>query len=239
MRIPGSSTALVAAVALAFGFLAAVQLRAQLITPSNRLERNQALVHSVQELERENAQHRQRIAELRSEIRQLEAKEAQRSAAAGALAAEVADLRARVGETPLRGPGVVVDIGNGRPSSPEQGPTAYLATYQDVQDVVNLLFAGGAEGVAVNGRRISPLSHYQGAAGTVVVDQGPPLTAPFHVSAVGNRSGMEELLSDPSTLGDLRFRQRQYGLQLSWTGLPDVRLPAYDASLHVSHAQPG
>jgi len=232
-------TGLIAIMALAFGFVAAAQLRTQLITPSNRVERNQALVRSVQELERVNASDRQRITQLRQQISGQEARAAERDAATRQLHDEVANLRAHAGETALRGPGVTVDLGNGRPSGNSSAESQnYLADSQDVQDVVNLLFAAGAEGVAVSGRRVTPLSGFHGQAGTVVIDQGPPLLAPFHIAAVGNRSQMEEMLNDAGTLGDLRYRQSQFGIQLSWSGSPALSIPASDSSLQVTYAQP-
>lgn len=230
--------ALIAATALAFGFFFAAQLRVQLITPGNRVERNQALVRTVQDLERTNDSDRRRITELRAEIAALETEASQRSEATRRLQDEVAMLRAHAGITPLHGPGVTVEVSNGKPVASDQGQAGYLVTFQDVQDVVHVLFAGGAEGVTVNGRRISPLSSYHGTAGTVVIDQGPPLVSPFRVRAVGNRGQMEQLLGDPSKLGDLRFRQRQYGIQFTWSGSPEISLPAYDSGLEAAHARP-
>src|SRR5438270_1750415 len=73
------SSALVALVALAVGFLLAGQVKAQLLTPSNQVARNQALIRSVQDLERTNDSDRQRIASLRAQINGLEADAADRS----------------------------------------------------------------------------------------------------------------------------------------------------------------
>jgi hypothetical protein len=49
---------------------------------------------------------------------------------------------------------------------------------------------------------------------------------------------MEEMLNETGTLGDLRYRQSQYGIQFSWSGSPSLSIPAYDSSLQVSYAQP-
>ncbi len=233
------SILLIALTALAFGFFVAGQLRVGLINPSNRLERNEALVRSVQDLERQNAADRKSIRTLRQEIAEIEKREAQRSTAAAQQQREVEELRAHAGLKPMRGPGVSVQIGNGPPRPSAQGSTDYLVTFQDVQDVIFLLFAGGAEGVAVNGRRLSPLSFYQGQAGTVVIDQGPPVLAPFKIQAVGDRNQMEKLLSDASSLGDLRLRRDRYGISLAWSGDAGIVLPAYDSSLEVRYARPG
>src|SRR5256886_17014527 len=151
------SRALVALVALAVGFLLAGQVKAQLLTPSNQVGRNQALIRSVQDLERTNQADRTKIEALRGEIDALEAQAASQSQTTQGLKNQVADLRAHAGLTPLHGPGVEVDMTSGPPGSDPSGQNRNLITYQDVQDLVNLLFASGAEGVAGGGPRPPPL----------------------------------------------------------------------------------
>jgi uncharacterized protein YlxW (UPF0749 family) len=225
----------VAAVALATGFLVAGQVKAQLLNPSNQVARYQALIRSVQDLETANESSRAKIAALRSDINALEAAAAQQSATTQALQNQVADLRAHAGLTAVHGPGVELDLGNGIPGPDQGGQIGYLINYQDVQDVVNLLFAHGAEGVSVSGRRITPLSAFSGSAGQVVIDQGPPLTAPIKVLAVGDRNQMLTAVQDPSALPDIRDREVRFQITLGVTGIPDARLPAYDSSLQIPH----
>ncbi len=227
--------AFVALVALATGFVLAGQVRAQLLTPSNQVARYQALVRSVQDLEAANAVDRRQIAALRAQIDALETQAASRSAHTQALQSQVNDLRAHAGLTPVHGPGVEVLLRDGVPGPAAGGSTGYQVNYQDVQDLVNLLFAQGAEAVSVNGRRITPLSAFSGSAGQVVIDQGPPLSSPLVLRAVGDRNRMETALDDPSALPDIRARQVQYDLRLTYTGSPDLSLPAYDSSLQVPH----
>ncbi|HUZ88723.1 MAG TPA: DUF881 domain-containing protein [Candidatus Acidoferrales bacterium] len=234
LRRPGAY--LLAIVALAFGFVVAVQWRSQLIAPGNRIEQNQALLQSVLGLERQNQQDRSQVASLRVQIGNLEADASTRSDQTNQLAATVNGLRAEAGATTLRGPGLTVTLDDGKKGPDLQGATAWVVTYQDVQDVVNLLFQGGAEGVAVNSRRITPLSSFQGTGGTVVIDQGPPLLAPFRISAVGDRDAMQSLLSQTSSLGDLRLRQRLYGVSLNVDLSTQITLPATDSSLEVRFA---
>jgi len=225
----------VAGVALATGFLVAGQVKVQLLTPTNQVARYQALVRSVQELEASNADFRQRIAMLRSQNDALEAIAARRSAATQALQNQVADLRAHAGLTTLHGPGVEVDLADGVPGSDSGSEPGYLVNFKDVQDLVNLLFAKGAEGIAVNGRRITPLTAFSGSGGQVVIDQGPPITSPLTLLAVGDRNRMEAALTDPSGLPDIRAREVQFQLQVSFRGGPNVSLPAYDSSLDTRH----
>src|SRR5229473_1890612 len=228
----------VAAVALATGFLLAGQVKAQLLTPSNQVARYQALVRSVQDLEKANESSRAKIAALRAEIDALEASAAQQSASTKDLQNQVADLRAHAGLTAVHGPGVEIDIGNGPPAPDQGGGIGYLVNYQDVQDLVNLVFASGAEGVSVSGRRITPLTAFSGSAGQVIIDQGPPLSSPITILAVGDRNRMAAALEDASALPDIRARQVQFQLHLTYEGSADLSLPAYDSSLQITHVSP-
>src|SRR5438270_7501213 len=126
------SSALVALVALAVGFLLAGQVKAQLLTPSNQVARNQALVRSVQDLERTNSSDRQEIASLRDQISALEAAAAGRSDTTRALQSVVADLRQHAGLTPIHGPGVKVVLTGGPSGGDPTGHARYLVTFQDV-----------------------------------------------------------------------------------------------------------
>jgi uncharacterized protein YlxW (UPF0749 family) len=229
---------LVAITALGFGFFFATQVRAQLIPPSNRLARTQALVRSVRDLETKNDSYRRQIASLRAQISRQESDASQQSEAARQMEDQVNGLKVQAGLTPLHGPGVTVQLGNGAPGPDVGAKTGYLINFQDVQDVVNLLYQGGAEGIAVNGRRVSPLTGFRSSGGNIVIDQGPPLQSPYNVVGVGNRSEMERLLGDPSSLGDLRVRQRQFQLQVNWNGSPNLSVPAYDSSLEVPNVRP-
>ena len=229
--------AVLAAVALATGFVLASQVKAQLLTPSNQVARYQALVLSVQELEATNADSRREISALRAEIDSLEADAAARSAATQTLHGQVDDLRAHAGLVAMHGPGVEVDLRNGDAATSVTG-AGYLVTYEDVQDVVNLLFAEGAEGVAVNGRRITPLTAFSGSAGQVVIDQGSPFSSPIKIVAVGDRNRMNAALDDSSALPSIRAREVEFNLHLTFFGSPDLALPAADSSLQVPDVAP-
>lgn len=233
-----ASVALLAVVALATGFVLAGQIKTQLLTPSNQLARYQALVRNVQQLETTNADDRRQIGALRAQIDSLESDAAARSAATQALRSQVDDLRAHAGLVAMHGPGVEVDLRNGVPGPDTSGQSSYLVNFEDVQDVVNLLFAEGAEGIAVNDRRITPLTAFSGSEGQVVIDQGPPLSSPIKVVAVGDRNRMEAALDDPSALPNIRARQVEFQLHLTFNGNPDVTLPANDSSLQISHVSP-
>jgi len=230
-----AGVAVVALVAVAVGFVLAGQVKAQLLTPSNQVARYQALVRSVQELESANAGERRQIADLRAQIDALESDAAARSATTQALRNQVSDLRAHAGLVAMHGPGVEVILRDGAPGPDSGSGTGYLVNFEDVQDVVNLLFAQGAEAVAVSGRRITPLSAFSGSEGQIAIDQGQPLASPVKIDAIGDRNRMVAALDDPSSLPGVRARQVQFSLHLTFEGLPDISVPASDSSLQVPH----
>ena len=220
---------------MATGFVVAGQVKVQLLTPSNQVARYQALVRSVQDLEATNADSRRSIATLRAQIDALEAAAAQRSAATQDLRSQVADLQAHAGLTRLHGPGIEIQLVNGI-AGPDQGvQPGYLVNFQDVQDITNLLFAQGAEGVSVNGRRITPLSAFSGSADQIIIDQGPPISSPIKVLAVGDRNRMEAALDDPSAMPNVRAREVQFQIAVTFVGSSEVKLPQYDSSLQIPH----
>jgi uncharacterized protein YlxW (UPF0749 family) len=168
----------------------------------------------------------------------LESAAAAQSAGTQALRSQVADLRRHAGLSAMHGPGVRVTLRNGVAGPGPSGSAGYLVNYQDVQDVVNLLVANGAEAIAINGRRMTPLSSFSGSQGQIVIDEGPPLSSPITVLAIGDRNRMSDALADPSALGDIRAREVQFQLELAFSGSPDIEVPAYDSSLQVPHVSP-
>ena len=68
-----------------------------------------------------------------------------------------------------------------------------------------------------------------------MIDQGPPLTSPLKIDAIGDRNRMAAALNDDSALPGLRARQVQFQLHLTFEGLADISLPAYDSSLQIPH----
>jgi hypothetical protein len=49
---------------------------------------------------------------------------------------------------------------------------------------------------------------------------------------------MEAALDNPSVLPDIRAREVQFQLKVSFSGGPEFMLPAYDSSLDTRHVSP-
>jgi uncharacterized protein YlxW (UPF0749 family) len=96
---------------------------------------------------------------------------------------------------------------------------------RDVQLVVNALWQSGAEGVAINGQRLTSLSAIRAAGDAILVDNHP-LALPYTVQAIGGdqlASGFQENVDGGVYLAQLKI---DYGIRYSMTGEDRVDLPA-------------
>ena len=115
---------------------------------------------------------------------------------------------------PVTGPGLLVTLANADPKAdadPVGGATEAdpRGRVQDgyLQMVVNALWAAGAEGVSINGRRLGPTTAIRFAGEAVLVDFRP-VTSPYEVSAVGEPGALQrDFLAEPGGEGAGRHLQ--------------------------------
>lgn len=187
-----------AAVAVACGLLGFLLMVAYLHT--NRGAPAAAKVHDslvarVQAAQREDASLN---AELSAVEAQLTAAQDRALPASGTLADEVRRDQVLAGQVAVHGPGLEVVLtdapqpsasaGNGRGGSTPIAATNTL-TDRDVRSVVNELWADGAEAIAVNGVRLTPVSAIRFAGEAVLVDF-QPITSPYAIRAIGNANDL-------------------------------------------------
>ena len=121
------------------------------------------------------------------------------------------------GTVPVRGPGVVVRLsdaeGEEQPDETLRGGTPLDGRVQDrdVQDVVNGLWAAGAEAISINGVRLTALTAIRSAGDTILVDF-QPLSPPYSVRAIGDPATLELELVDGPSGRRLSTLALQYGL---------------------------
>ena len=224
---------------LLLAFVAATQFRSQPLPASNRLVRNEALRHSVDELEARQRQLTAEVQGLQAGIRKLEDQAARGSSAAQAAKGELDSERELVGLVPLHGPGVTIRLKDAAdPNDPTDRSLGWIVHYQDLQDLVNVLWARGAEAVSVNGQRVVPITSFFYAGVNVLMNNASRLSTPYTVQAIGDPSALEAGVGDPDQLAELKSRSRTYGLALTWQRNARVQVPAYDASFVLKYAQP-
>jgi uncharacterized protein YlxW (UPF0749 family) len=140
----------------------------------------------------------------------------------------------------VQGPGVVVTLNDSSHGVVAPGADAnqYLVHEYDLRDVVNLLWAAGAEAIAVNDERLVATSSIYCAGSTVIVN-ATRLSPPYVVRAIGPAAAMDEYLHNPAFLPELRKRVKLYGLEFKVASAEKISLGAYEGSIAVKYAKPG
>ena len=219
--------------------LAATQFRSQPLPPSNRLARDEALRQSVNQLEDQNRALKARNQGLQAQVKAGEDESANRSSAVQQVKAQLDDQRVIAGLTALHGPGITITLHDGAdPNDPADKSLGWTIHYQDLQDIVNVLWASGAEAIAVNGQRVGPNTAFHYAGVNILVNTASRLVGPYTMSVLGNPSNLANGLADPDQLAELKSRNRIYRLGFSWLRSTRLSVPAYDATFLVKYAQP-
>jgi uncharacterized protein YlxW (UPF0749 family) len=178
----------------------------------------------------------QRTDELQRQAQALRAQVARARATVlagnGAGAAAVATLRRLESVTGLgraRGPGLVVRIADGPPPrdpvTGESTDDADLGRVQDrdLQDVVNALWASGAEAVSINDQRLAATSAIRSAGGAVLVDFRP-VTSPYTIRAIGNPDRLPANFDGSAAARRFRGYEQQYGMSFTAETSDDLDL---------------
>jgi uncharacterized protein YlxW (UPF0749 family) len=169
------------------GFLLVAQWRG-IVTYGQQSERqtDQDLAIVVQELTEENGALRDEVMRLELRLFEAQANTQGEGEVLNEAAKELNALRVMSGLQTALGPGVNVIV-----TDPEG-----MLLPEDFTTVVHELRAGGAEAIAVNGRRVSARTGFSGYTGYVEME-GVPLTRDYRVTAIGNAANLEQSLTLP------------------------------------------
>jgi uncharacterized protein YlxW (UPF0749 family) len=188
-------------IALLVALVATVQIRSQLEVERSLVGIDStSLAFLIDDLHRANDSLSVEAADLSS----LQAKlQSGNSGAADQVLTEEADrLRAIDGLVPVRGPGVVIVV------------DAVGLQALDLEDGLNNLGSGGAEAIAVNGRRVVAGSPIEQTSGGVAID-GVLVAPPWTIAAIGDPNRLAEVadLMTQQLRADRRVRQATYRVE--------------------------
>jgi uncharacterized protein YlxW (UPF0749 family) len=150
-------------------------------------------------------------------------------------------LDAVVGLTPVTGPGLQVtltdaprDANGNYPSG--VNPDDLVVHQQDVQSLVNGLWAGGAEAMTIMGQRVIASSAVRCVGNTLLL-QGRAYSPPFIVAAIGPASKMIDAIE--AERGVILFRQyvTKFNLGFQIESIDEMTLPGYDGLVRLTAAQ--
>jgi len=141
------------------------------------------------------------------------------------------------GTVAVHGPGIVVVLQD----SPKQNPSEtrqevisdYIVHDRDIREVVNELFASGAEAIAVNGQRLIATSSIR-CVGPVVLVNSTQIAPPFIIKAIGKPETLESGFKMPGGVYDDLYMLDMVKI----TKEPDIFVPAYTGSTRFNSARP-
>jgi uncharacterized protein YlxW (UPF0749 family) len=184
----------------------------------------------------------QELAGLQGEVQRLTQQAASRDGAVAAAQAQGDQGAVSAGLVALTGPGVEITLDDAPTRSdgvlPAGATPDDLVIHQsDVQAVVNAVWAAGADGVAIMGKRLVATSAVR-CVGNVLLLQGRTYSPPFVVTAIGSGAAVRAQLAASPEVAILQQAVNAYGLTLSVRDRSTVGLPAYDGPLDMSYATP-
>jgi uncharacterized protein YlxW (UPF0749 family) len=189
----------------------------------------------------ENAEHNEathRLARLREAIDELEAAEAGVNTEVAALRAQAAAVAPDAGLAPVTGRGLTVTLndaprGGVRPAGAM--PDDLVVHQQDVQGVVNALWAGGAEAMMLMDQRVIATSAVRCVGNTLIL-QGRVYSPPFTVAAIGDPARLRQAMDVSPSVPIYREYVQRYGL--GWAvEEKDLTMPAFGGALQLRYAK--
>src|SRR3954451_15556433 len=112
-----------------------------------------------------------------------------------------------------------------------------LVHQQDIQAVVNALWAGGAEAMTIQGQRVVATTGIKCVGNTVVL-HGVPSSPPYRISAIGPTQTLLSTVSESPYIKFYLEVVRQSGLGWDVKVNPVLRLPGYDGATELEFARP-
>ena len=127
-----------------------------------------------------------------------------------------------------------------RPARTGDGPTPddMVVHQQDVQAVVNALWAGGAEAMRIMDQRVISTSAIRCVGNTLIL-QGRVYSPPFLVTAVGDPDAMQRALDADANVKVYRQYVKKFQLGYELDVHRTISLPAYEGSLDLDYAEIG
>lgn len=189
----------------------------------------------VEVIQRHSADNERRAADVRRLRAEVDALTGAHTPGSEDLAAA---LRAReriapaAGTAPVRGPGLTVALRDAvRSGELPEGvtPDDVVVHQQDVQGVVNALWAGGAEAMSIQDQRLVASSAVRCVGNTLVL-QGRVYSPPFVIRAVGDVAGMRRSLERDRAVTSYREAVARFGLGYEVTE-SEMSLPGYEGDL--------
>jgi uncharacterized protein YlxW (UPF0749 family) len=180
------------------------------------------------------------VQQLQAEVDSLTALAAPGNNTVARLRAQSSALAPIVGTQAVTGPGISVSLDDAKRSAASlpKGATAddLVVHQQDVQNVVNALWAGGAEAMMLMDQRVISTSAVRCVGNTLIL-HGRVYSPPYVIQAIGSPVAMRAALNRNDQVTIYRQYVDAYGLGYDVKTLDNATFPAYAGSLSLLSAK--
>ena len=180
----------------------------------------------------------QQVRTLRGQVRALTTQSAPLGSLLQQLTAGQGALASGAGTAAVRGPALTVRLDD----APHEGavPAGFTADdlvvhQQDVQAVVNAMWAAGAEAMMLMDQRVVSTSAVR-CVGNVLILQGRVYSPPYVIRAIGDTAAMRRSLERSPQLRIYREYVDALGLGYQVSRESSLTVPGYDGSLDLRYA---
>ena len=154
--------------------------------------------------------------------------------------AQAAALAEAAGLTAVKGPALRVALSDAQRDSDGNYPAGVapddlVVHQQDVQSVVNALWAGGAEAMMIMDQRVVTTSAVRCIGNTLLL-QGRTYSPPFVITAIGDASKMSRALDVEPGVALFQTYVQKFQLGFEIDQVKDVTLPAYAGLIRMTAA---
>jgi uncharacterized protein YlxW (UPF0749 family) len=206
-------------------------------SPITRQSEPEIVAATIGRLEAEQAELKARIADMRQRIGELQSS-AQSPSSLQEINGRIEQARIDSGMTALEGPGIVATLSDSTASSvpPSEDPANFIIHDYDLRDVLNALWAAGAEAISLNGERLVSTSSLY-CVGTTILCNATRLSPPYEVRAIGDPDSLEAAVRNAPQMEKLNQRALIYDLPITVERSDRVEVPAYNGSVVFRHAE--
>ncbi|WP_425955536.1 DUF881 domain-containing protein [Xylanimonas sp. McL0601] len=144
-----------------------------------------------------------------------------------------------VGSVAVRGTGLQVQLDDAPASSstiPGVSPDDLVVHQQDIQHVINALWAGGAEAMTLQGERVTMTSAFR-CSGNILLLHGKVFSPPYVVEAIGDPASLRAALDASDGVSTYLRYVASVGLGWSERSFDSLELPAYTGSTDLRFAE--
>ena len=179
-------------------------------------------------LQRDNKNLKKQITDLQNQINQDQELLKKSRVASSSSIDQLEKIKSQIALTAQKGDGIKITLAD---SDRSPATTETIVHSSDLRDIINLLWASGANAISINDQRVSESTSIDCIVNTILINN-VHLAPPFTIVAIGNQNRMLSSFQDPGILIDLH-RRKNLGLKFDYEPIKNFTLPPFNGSYNL------